>query len=121
MTESDSTLGRLDADGIGCTLTESEAEQRSDRATSELFPHLEAVESRDGSVVLTFEGTDEAVAAAVEFVRREHQCCSFAHFDIEITPHSEPIRVTISGEGADAMFEQGIKPVVAEYDPELVA
>lgn len=121
MTENDSTPEHLDADGIACTLTEEEAQRRRQRATSELLPHLEATESRDDGAVLTFGGTDEAVAAAMEFVRNERQCCSFAHFEIEIPPRSEPIRVTISGEGADAMFEQGIKPLVAEYDPELVA
>lgn len=72
-------------------------------------------------VTLTFAGTDEAVEAMTEFVRLEHQCCSFARFDLEVTPGAEANRLTVSGEGADAMFEQGMKPLLAEYDPELLS
>ena len=123
MTENDSNPDRLDAGGIACTLTEAEAERRRERARSDLFPHLEAVEAEDGEagVTLTFAGTDEAVEAVTEFVRLEHQCCSFARFDLTITPREEANRLAISGEGADAMFEHGMKPLLEEYDPKLLA
>lgn len=121
MSEDDSTPDRIDVDGIGCTLTETEAERRRERATDELFPHLEAVERRDDGVTFEFEDTDGAVESVMEFVRLEHQCCSFATFDLELRPDDEAARLSISGEGSVEMYEQGMKPLLAEYDAELVA
>jgi hypothetical protein len=121
MTENDSTPERLDADGIAYTLTEAEAERRRERASSDLFPHLESVTAEDGDGPITVAGTEEAVEARTAFGRREHQCCSFARFDLTITPRDETNRLAVSGEGADAMFEQGMKPLLEEYDPELLA
>lgn len=120
MTEANSTSERIDADDAGCSLTETEAQRRRERVTDKLFPFLEAVERPDDGVTFEFEDTEEAVENVMEFVRLEHQCCSFAVFDLELRSDDEPARLTISGEGSTEMYEKGIKPLLAEYDAELV-
>lgn len=121
MSRNDSTPDQTDADEVGCTLTETEAERRRERATDKLFPHLEAVERREDGVTFEFEDTDEAVENVMEFTRLEHQCCSFAAFDLQLRSDDEPARLTISGEGSVEMYEKGMKPLLAEYDAGLVA
>ncbi|MFB6296791.1 MAG: hypothetical protein ABEH66_08160 [Halobacteriales archaeon] len=104
---------------IACTLTEAEARERRETVKSELFPHLSDLAVGDGTVTMTVD--DGALDVVTTYVRLEHECCSFAAFDLTVTPYDDPIELTMRGEGLDALFEEGLKPMVEEYDPSLLA
>lgn len=123
VTLSDDDLTRpdeLDGETIACTLPDDEAEKRLAWLRSELVPHLESIEPRaDGSkspaerddenlangYTLTF--AEEALEAVMRFTRHEHWCCSFAHFEIHVTPGEDPNELSVYGpEGTDEMFDE---------------
>lgn len=121
----------LDGETVACTLTGDEAEKRAAWIRSELVPHLEAIERREGgasgdgetavdSAASSADGSDddeeakggytlvfaeEALEAVMRFARHEHWCCSFAHFEVHVTPGEEPNELSVYGpEGTEEMF-----------------
>lgn len=136
----------LDGETVACTLTGDEAEKRAAWIRSELVPHLEAIERREGgasgdgdsgdsddgevasgdgetavdSAASSADGSDddeeakggytlvfaeEALEAVMRFARHEHWCCSFAHFEVHVTPGEEPNELSVYGpEGTEEVF-----------------
>ncbi len=124
----------LDGETIACTLTETEAEKRAAWIRSEMVPHLEAIERREGGASGDGDGTsshdesdaeetsggytlvfaEEALEAVMRFARHEHWCCSFAHFEVHVTPGEQPNELSVYGpEGTEEMFGEEFVSVMA--------
>jgi hypothetical protein len=119
MDETDSAPGEPGTDGIACTLTGDEIAERREMIRTRLFPHLRDLDVVGDRVTMTLD--DDALDTASEYVRLEHECCSFLAFDLHVTPHEEPIELELSGEGVGQAFEEGLRPMVEADDPGLLA
>lgn len=94
-----------DARPVACTLTESERAERSDRVESVLSASYRSASERPDGYTLTFDGTDGALPALGRFVAAERECCSFADYEIAVSPPYEEVRLAITGpEGTKAVF-----------------
>lgn len=106
---------------VACTITEETREEREEFIRTELAPHVETIERRDPDG-WRFVVAEEGLEGATTFARREHRCCSFAHFDLHVTPGDADHVLEIYGpEGTDEMFRMFVDTLVEEFDAELVA
>ena len=94
---------------VVCTLTPDEAAARAGDVEDALVARYERAEERDDGYTLAFEGTDESLSAAAAFVADELECCSFAEYEIAVSPPYEETRLTITGpEGTKELFGEGL-------------
>jgi hypothetical protein len=82
---------------VECTLTAEQAAERSDEVWSTLADTYRDAEELADGYTIRFEGTDEALLAAAEFVSNELRCCSFADYRIDVAPPYEETRLTVTG------------------------
>lgn len=93
---------------VACTLTEEQEAERSEEVRSLLIGHYRGYKEHEDGVVARFEGTDELLQAVAQFTSNELQCCSFAEFEITVSPPYEETHLTITGpEGTKQMFHEG--------------
>jgi len=119
MSPDDSAPEGSGTDGIACTLTETEREERRETIRTGLFPHLRDLEVAPERVAMRFD--DDGLERVTEYLRLEHACCSFLAFDLHVTPGEAPIELAMTGEGLETAFEEGLEPMVEAYDPALLA
>lgn len=94
---------------VACTLTEEQKAERSEEVRSLLVSHYAGYEEVDGSVEIRFDGTEESPPAVARFVADESNCCSFAEYEIVLSPPYEETVLRISGpEGTREMFREGL-------------
>lgn len=123
MTEPDTAGDGTDDEPVACTITERTREQRDEYLREMLAPYVEVVEARDPrGWRLQVRSDEDAVEGMTTFVRREHECCSFADLELHVSPGSGPNVLEIYGpEGTDELFAEGlVEPLVEEFDVELV-
>jgi hypothetical protein len=107
---------------IACTLDGDEAVDRQAFVAETFAPHVERIEMREDGWRIQVEHAEPAVDGITTFARREHECCSFAHYEVHLTPGDGPNALSIYGpeETAD-LFRAGlVEPLVSEFDAELV-
>lgn len=104
---------------VACTIGEETRADREQFVRTELAPYVEAIERRDaGGWRLLLD--DEGLEGATTFVRREHECCSFATFELTVTPGDADDVLAIHGpDGTDEMFRTLVDRLDAEFDVEL--
>lgn len=94
---------------VACTLTETGEEERSGHVRSVLAASYTEAKERNDGYTLLFDDTDESLAAIATFVADERQCCSFAEYNIDVSPPYEETRLTITGpDGTKTMFREGL-------------
>lgn len=94
---------------VACTLTEEREAERSKRVRGRLVAHYLGYEEREDGVVIRFEGTDESLRAVARFTSNELQCCSFADYEITVSPPYEETVLTVTGpEGTQQLFRDGL-------------
>ncbi len=94
---------------VACTLTPDEAAARAGDVEAALTARYERAEERDDGYTLVFAGTDESLSAAAAFVAEELKCCSFAEYEIAVSPPYGETRLTITGpEGTKELFGEGL-------------
>lgn len=94
---------------VACTLSEEERGDRSEAVRSLLISHYGGYEERENGLDLRFEGTDESPRAVAQFVSNELQCCSFADYEIAVSPPYEETVLTVTGpEGTREVFREGL-------------
>lgn len=93
---------------VVCTIDRDseKAEERRTQLKNELIPKYIAAEETGNGYRVRFEGSD-AVMGVARFVNEELKCCSFAGYEIEVTPPYEETHLNITGpEGTKEIFEE---------------
>lgn len=94
---------------VACTLTEAEVPERFEAVRSLLVSRYAGYDERENGVAVRFDGTDESPRAVAQFVADELQCCSFAEYEITVSPPYEETVLTVTGpEGTREMFREGL-------------
>lgn len=94
---------------VVCTLTEERTAERSAEVRSRLKSRYLGYENREDGLDVRFEGTDESLRAAAQFVSDELQCCSFADYEIGVSPPYDETVLTVTGpDGTRQMFREGL-------------
>lgn len=94
---------------VACTLTEAEERERSEKVRSLLVSKYTGFEERESGVEIRFDGTDESLTAVARFASNELKCCSFAEYDITVSPPYEETVLTVTGpDGTRQMFREGL-------------
>ena len=90
---------------VACTMTEQEAEERTESTLAMLVPHFAGYEDRENGVDIRFDGAGEALRNVAEFISNEKECCSFADYKINVVPPYDETVLTITGpDGTKPMF-----------------
>ena len=93
---------------VACTLTKEQKADRREEVRTHLVEHYLGYEEHENGVVVRFDGTDESLTALAEFTANELQCCSFAEYEITVTPPYEETHLTVTGsEGTKELFHEG--------------
>jgi hypothetical protein len=104
---------------VACTISDETRADRERFVRTELAPHVEAIERRDPDG-WRFVVDDDGLGGVTTFARREHECCSFATFELTVTPGDADSVLAIHGpDGTDEMFRDLVDTLVAEFDVEL--
>jgi len=94
---------------VTCTLTEEQEAERTVEVRSLLVSHYSGYDDRADGLDIRFEGTDESLRAVAQFIADELQCCSFAEYDITVSPPYEQTVLTVTGpEGTRQLFREGL-------------
>ena len=94
---------------VTCTLTDEEEAERSEEVRSLLIAHYAGYEEREDGVEIRFEGTDDSLTALARFASNELLCCSFASYEIGVSPPYEETVLTVTGpDGTREMFLEGL-------------
>lgn len=94
---------------VACTLTEDQEAERSEEVRPLLISHYIGYRDSEDGLEIRFEGSDESLQAVAQFISDELQCCSFAEYDITVSPPYEETVLTISGPGGTRqMFREGL-------------
>lgn len=94
---------------VACTLIEEEEKERSEQVQSLLISHYTGFEECENGLDIRFAGTDESLQAVARFTSNELQCCSFAEYEITVSPPYEETVLTVTGpEGTRQMFREGL-------------
>ena len=94
---------------VACTLTEEQEAERSADVRSLLIAHYIGYEDEEDGLNIRFEGTDNALQAVAQFTADELQCCSFAEYEITVSPPYEETVLTVTGpDGTREMFKDGL-------------
>jgi hypothetical protein len=92
---------------VACTISENRATERADWMTDELLPAYAGYDEREDGVTVRFAGATETLQHVARFVAEEKECCSFADYQVEVTPPYDETRLTITGpEGTKEMFAE---------------
>lgn len=106
---------------VACTITGETRAEREQFIRTEFAPYVETIEPRDPGG-WRFVVAEEGLAGVTTFVRREHDCCSFATFEVTVTPGDDDHVLAIHGpEGTVEMFRDLVDTLVAEFDADLDA
>lgn len=108
---------------VACTITEETLEEREAFVRATFAPHVRTVEKRQPTGWrLHVAHEPAALEGLTTFVRREHECCSFADYELHVTAGDDPNVLEIYGPAAaEGMFVEGlVEPLIAEFDAELV-
>lgn len=101
---------RIEERSIECSLTERGVEQRTEWLRAEVWPHFERWERHPAGYRLYFDGTEEALTAVAELVRKESRCCSELEFLIGVEPpHDETVLTVLGPDGIEDLFEEGVR------------
>lgn len=102
MTQSDSVP-------VACTLSDEQAEQRPQVVQSVLISEYAGYDELDNGIRIWFDGTDESLHAVAWFASNELDCCSFATYEIKVSPPYDRTVLTITGpEGTRELFSDGL-------------
>ena len=94
---------------VACTLTEEQEAERSEEVRELLISHYLGYQESEDGLGIRFEGTDESLRALAQFTADELQCCSFAEYEIAVSPPYEETVLTVTGpEGTRQMFQEGL-------------
>ena len=94
---------------VACSLTEEDETERSANVRSLLIDHFLGHEEREGGIDVRFEGTDASLRALALFTSDELLCCSFAEYEITVSPPYEETMLSITGpDGTKQMFREGL-------------
>lgn len=94
---------------VACTLTEKQEAKRSTEVESLLISHYLGYKALEDGLEIRFEGTDEALQTLAQFTSDELQCCSFAEYEITVSPPYEETALTVTGpEDTRRMFQAGL-------------
>lgn len=94
---------------VACTLTDEEKAERPDEVQSVLTSRYVGYEERENGVDVRFDGADESLRAVARFTANELRCCSFAEYDITVSPPYEETVLTVTGpDGTRRLFREGL-------------
>ncbi|MFB6220554.1 MAG: Zn-dependent oxidoreductase [Halolamina sp.] len=99
-----------------CTLSDEDAQRRRDQLPPVLAERFDGATVHDeGRVTLRFEGVEGPLSALASFVTAEHECCSFATYDLAVEPPYEATRLEVDGpDGTAEMFREGFIDVLGD-------
>ncbi len=94
---------------VACTLTAEGKAKRDEEVRSRLVSQYTGYQTHEYGVSIRFSGTDESLEAVAQFVAAELQCCSFADYEIAVSPPYDDTILTITGPpGTRQMFREGL-------------
>lgn len=99
-----------------CTLSPEDAQRRRDQLPPVLVERFDGTTVHDeGRITVRFEGVAKPLSALASFVAAEHECCSFAAYDLVVEPPYEATRLEVRGpEGTAELFREGFADVLAK-------
>lgn len=105
---------------VTCTLTEEEVAARMTHVQSTLSARYTGAEERPNGYAISFAANRDALEAITRFVTHERQCCSFATYQITVSPPYEEYTLTITGpDGTKAHFANLIDLLAGHTPPVL--
>lgn len=94
---------------VACTLTDEQERERSEEVRSRLSTTYLGFDEFEDGVIIRFDGTDESLIAAAQFISAELQCCAFAEYELTVSPPYEETVLTITGpDGTRQLFRDGL-------------
>lgn len=94
---------------VACTLSEEQERERSEEVRSRLISAYIGFEESEDGVTIRFDGADESLITAAQFIPAELQCCAFAEYEITVAPPYEETVLTITGpDGTRQLFRDGL-------------
>lgn len=101
-------MTQSDSEPVACTLTDEQAEQRPEVVQSVLISKYAGYDELENGVRVWFDGTDESLHAVAWFASNELDCCSFATYEITVSPPYNQTILTITGpDGTRELFSTG--------------
>lgn len=96
------------ARAVECTIeTDDALQERAEQVKSTLVPRYEGYEDSEEGLAIWFAGTDATLPAVAQFMAAELICCSFAEYELSVSPPYDETVLTISGpEGTQDMFRE---------------
>lgn len=91
---------------IACDLSVLDDPERHKRRAKALFTDRQEVSEVSGGVALRFPGTMEYAERALDFVRRERQCCPFLTFSVTFEPEQRGVWLFLGGDEQAATYIQ---------------
>ena len=82
---------------IACSLSGPELRERQQTVIAELRGYIRHVAERADGYALDLTPSDEAIDAAMTFVRLERRCCPFLRFTLTIEPGDAHVVLTLTG------------------------
>lgn len=97
---------------IACDMSALSDPEGHANASEALFMEREDERKVGGGYAFRFPGTIEYAERALEFVRRERQCCPFLTFEIAFEPEGEGVWLYMGGdETVEAYLEREFESV----------
>lgn len=94
---------------VECTLSDDAESDRAGAVKALLVAYYTGYEQDEDGITVRFDGTDEALRAVARFASDELQCCSFAEYEIAVSPPYEETILRITGpEGTRQLFREGL-------------
>jgi hypothetical protein len=94
---------------VACTITNEKEAEPSEQVQATLIDHYIGYREVENGVLARFDGTDESLEALAKFISNELHCCSFAEYEITVTPPYNETHLRITGpDGTKELFTDGL-------------
>ena len=65
--------------------------------TTQLFKSVQSVQEADNGYEFTFPNESDLIVRIGEFVANERLCCPFLTFNLNVSPDTQPVSLTLTG------------------------
>lgn len=94
---------------VACTLTDAELGQRKDTLLTQARQHILETKAVPNGYAFRFAPDDDGLNVATTIIGLERKCCSFLHFQLDVSPQHGPIWLKLTGpSGTSAFLEQAL-------------
>lgn len=94
---------------IACDMNATSPDQRNryDAVRAQMAALSEGVDDRADGYTLRFPAASEVIVLLAEFITFERLCCPFLHFQLDVAPEGQAVRLSLyGGEGVKAFLAE---------------